>query len=294
MSPRRAGPTTGAASVPAAAATRATRSNRLVRRPVATLHVRPLGASRDAARRPALHDILDGDVVAADLATAVDHGLPAGQDGGDEPGHDGGVLRGGILARPEDVEQPERDGREAAVTAERVEVVLRRQLASPVRGHGVRALVFAARQPRRRPVHGRRARQDHPPGTGSCRCLDDADRPAHVDGVDALGLVERLGDRGDRRQVEHDLRPLEARIDGRRVEHAGLHEAHLAPVARKPLDASGGQVVDDRDRVAACNERGHQVMPDEPGSAGDRHARQFHLRLPCRACLGQARATPAG
>ena len=28
--------------------------------------------------------------------------------------------------------------------------------------------------------------------------------------------------------------------------------------------APGGQVVDDRDRVAACNERGHQVMPDDP------------------------------
>ena len=53
MSPGRPGPPTGTASVPTAAATSATRSNNLVRRPVATLHVMPLGASDEPPRRPA-------------------------------------------------------------------------------------------------------------------------------------------------------------------------------------------------------------------------------------------------
>ena len=80
----------------------------------------------------------------------------------------------------------------------------------------------------------------------------------------------RLGvrHRGDRRQVDDPAHPVEGAPRGGRVRDVAL--AHLdAGQAVHPRALTGGEVVEDPDRVAPSGEPGDEVAADEPGAAGD-------------------------
>ena len=97
------------------------------------LQVRRVGAVGVPASSVADDSVVDVDEVAGDRSVTVDRRALSAQDGGDPGGHDGRVVGRWVLARPEDVEETEGDGRDPAMLAEDVEIVLGGKLARAVR-----------------------------------------------------------------------------------------------------------------------------------------------------------------
>ena len=144
--------------------------------PVATLSMWPRRPAASAAREVRVDDVRDVREVARLLAVAVDRDRLARGDRRDEARHDGGVLRGRVLPRPEDVEVAQRDRLELVDAAEAHAVALGGELRDGVRRDRVRrASRRAAARPRcRRPTtrtrrrRGARPRRARRAGRSAC------------------------------------------------------------------------------------------------------------------------------
>ena len=195
---------------------------------------------------------------------------------------------------PVDVAVAQDDRRQAVEALVPAAVGLGAELALPVGGHrpGLGRLgrghdvgLAVDRAARRRVHHALDAAQP--------RGLEHVDRADDVDPRVPRRVLDRLAHIDLRGQVEDDVGPRrgEHAAHAPRVADVGLLEAG-APRQRaaEVLALAGGQVVDDRDLVAAIEERVDEVRADEAGAAGDQgtHGGGCYVRSR-RACAPDVR-----
>src|SRR5215212_9097312 len=127
----------------------------------------------------------------------------------------------------------------------------------------------------RLPIDGRRGREDEPPRTGLAHRVEQVERPADVVAVVTLGLLHRLADEGERREVEHPVEALgECLADESGIQEVSRDQARPFWYG---LSVPFGEVVEHGCLVARFDELGGDDATDVAGPAGYEDPHRFSI-----------------
>ena len=241
--------------------------------PVATFRTVPAASGRVGREQVRRDDVLDVGEVARLLAVAVDGDGPALGDRADEPRHDRRILRGRVLAAPEDVEVPQRDGLDPVHPREADAEPLRSELGDGVGGDRVRRLRLDAWERSAVAVDGRRRRGHDAPDPLVPGSEQHVERALDVDRGRRQRVLHRARHGAQRALVEDDLDAADGRVHALVRAEVALDHLDVPPELCEVRPAAGREVVQHADVVASLEERLDEVRADEAGAAGDEDAR---------------------
>jgi len=201
------------------------------------------------------------------------------------------VRRGKLLAGPVRVEHAQAHRLEVPQPPDRVQILLRRQLADRVRGIRFRWQALPDRLLLLGAIDRAGRGQHHPAHPHIAHRLQHAHRAVDVGGVVRARIAHALRHADARRQVVDAVDPLQQRPQARLVVDVAACEAHAG---RQPRRIARAEVVDHANAVAHFEQAADESASQKARAAGHQHVHQVPLpfagRFAHRGAVGAPRS----